>query len=339
MKKFSLVSTVFNEMVRLAATIRDIEHQSLKPAEIVITDAGSTDGTFEALHKWSLESSIDIIILQKKKCNVAEGRNLAIRNAACDLIVSTDFGCRFHPEWLESLVQHFDDPAVKVVGGNFSVLEQEFKSWPELAAYICANGYRNKMDNAFLPSSRSIAYYKHVWEKAGGYPEELTLAGDDTNFAIVLKKKGFKITLEPRPFVYWLRPLMLSGYLKEAKRYAIGDAESRDAQNIRNVLVNSAEFILRSVFLVLIISLMTGWMEFNLATVAVLLISIFGLRSYYRIFRKWWGLRSSRYNLQTLFYAFIFFDLSRLNYIYWYIKNLLKEPKSRIRENQRVSFK
>ena len=66
---FTLVSTVFNEQKRLPETISDLENQSLKPTQIVITDAGSTDDTYEILKDWSANSSIDVVILQKTKCN------------------------------------------------------------------------------------------------------------------------------------------------------------------------------------------------------------------------------------------------------------------------------
>ncbi len=63
---FTLVSTVFNEK-RSFSTIQDIEGQTLKPNEIIITDAGSNDGTFESLLEWSKSSDITIIIQQKNK--------------------------------------------------------------------------------------------------------------------------------------------------------------------------------------------------------------------------------------------------------------------------------
>ena len=43
---------------------------------------------------------------------MAEGRNIAIENAKNDLIVSTDFGCQYEPDWLETLVNYFDDPQI-----------------------------------------------------------------------------------------------------------------------------------------------------------------------------------------------------------------------------------
>ncbi|WP_394334976.1 glycosyltransferase [Niastella yeongjuensis] len=51
-KQFTLVSTVFNERKRIDKTIEDLRNQTLQPAEIIITDAGSTDGTYEALIEW-----------------------------------------------------------------------------------------------------------------------------------------------------------------------------------------------------------------------------------------------------------------------------------------------
>jgi glycosyltransferase involved in cell wall biosynthesis len=327
---FTLVSTVLNEIDRLSATISDLENQTLKPAEIVITDAGSRDGTYEELLKWASQSRLNVRILQKQGCNVAAGRNIAIQHASNEIIVSTDFGCRFHPDWLKSMVGPFQDPLVKVVGGNFSVLENELNSWAERAAYICAGGYANVMDESFLPSSRSIAYYKAVWKEVGGYPEELTLAGDDTTFGNRLKAKGFKITVSEKPLVYWLRPSSLRGYLSEVRRYARGDAESRDSKNMRNVIVNSAELLLRILFLVLIAAVLIGQVRPDATMIVLFVLSLFGFRSSLRIFKNWWSLRSRKYNPAVLLYAFSYFDVARTHYIYWYLRTVWKEPGGRL---------
>ena len=62
-RKFTLVSTVFNEARRLDQSIADIEAQTCPPNEIVITDAGSTDGTWKILNDWKDRSDIPIKIL------------------------------------------------------------------------------------------------------------------------------------------------------------------------------------------------------------------------------------------------------------------------------------
>src|SRR5690606_31532652 len=98
---------------------------TLPPDQIVITDAGSNDGTIQILESWKQRSKIKITILVEKGCNIAQGRNKAIEAADHDLIVSTDFGCRYDSRWLESVVSPFADPEVKVVGGGYGVLEED----------------------------------------------------------------------------------------------------------------------------------------------------------------------------------------------------------------------
>ncbi len=136
MKKFSLVTTVFNEASRLENSLNDIENQSVKPFEIIIVDAGSGDGTWELLNERKKTSTIPYILLQEKSCNVATGRNIAIKNASCDLIVSTDFGCRYHKNWLKSLITPFENPEIQVVGGAYTVNDDELDTIAARADYI-----------------------------------------------------------------------------------------------------------------------------------------------------------------------------------------------------------
>ncbi|NLL27429.1 MAG: glycosyltransferase family 2 protein [Bacteroidales bacterium] len=58
---FSLVSTIFNEAKRLRQTIADLEAQTIKPAEIIITDAGSYDNSWEILTEWQKNSAVPIV--------------------------------------------------------------------------------------------------------------------------------------------------------------------------------------------------------------------------------------------------------------------------------------
>jgi glycosyltransferase involved in cell wall biosynthesis len=332
---FTLVSTVFNEQRRLKETINDIENQTVKPTEIIITDAGSSDGTYETLQAWAQSSSIDIHILQKKKCNVAAGRNFAIQHSKYDLIVSTDFGCRFHREWLASIVQPFADSSVKVVGGGFSVLEDKIRTPAARANYILTNGYNVQVDENFIPSSRSIAYYKNVWSEIGGYCEWLTLAADDLVFGKAIRTKGFKIHTVDKPYVYWGRHEETKGYAKEAFRYGLGDGEAR--VNQRNAISNAVELTLRYLlFTTVILALVNFLIPFVpswIFLIAILLIP--GLRSYIAAFKNWMRLRSGKYNFQIFLISLWLVELTRINYLKGYIKGFFystEDVKKRARE-------
>lgn len=329
---FSLVTTVFNEIKRLDQTIADIENQTLKPNEILIADAGSTDGTLERLRLWKEQSQISIVVFVLQGCNIAEGRNEAIRRAKNELIVSTDFGCRYKPQWLESLIKPFEDPEIQVVGGAFTIIESEVNTPSAKADYVLQNGYPVVMDQYFSTSSRSIAYYRSVWEKVGGYLEWLTLAADDTIFWRMIRQHKFRYQLVPEPNVFWLRHKTFKAFSKEAYRYGLGDGESQI--NFRNMVSHVVETAVRYVFFAFLLCspliLVSGQFLWILALIPL----SFGLRSYKNAWRNWKAIAPEKgYGIGILFSCFRLIEQSRWQYLKGYFKGWLN-PKDGVREGR-----
>lgn len=326
--KISLVTTVFNEAKRIQETINDINNQSFLPAEVIIVDAGSKDGTIEIINNWKNTSSFPIHLFVEKGCNVAEGRNLAIKNAKYDLIVSTDFGCRFHAKWIESLVKPFySDPDLEVTGGAFSVLFKDINSLAAKSDYILQNGYQVKLDEYFSVSSRSIAYKKHVWEKTGGYPEWLTLAADDTIFWKMIRKHQFKYLLVDSPYVYWMRHQSNKAFGKEAFRYGLGDGESKiNYKNFFSLLIETGCRYLLSVY-ILFLPILIVHFPLGLAALPILM---FGLRPYKQAYFNWIKLKAKHPELngRVFLNCLVQIEGSRFNYIKGYLKGLWdKDPE------------
>lgn len=319
---FTLVSTVFNEMKRLDQTIADIEAQTVQPAEIIITDAGSKDGTQERLKKWAEASPIPIKVIIKPRCNVAEGRNLAIAAASYPLIASTDFGCRFEPKWLETIITPFiGRPDLQVVGGAFSVLHDEVHSPAAQADYILSNSYAVNMDEYYSVSSRSIAYKKEVWDKIGGYPEWLTLAADDTIFWRQIKFHGFTYVFEPEPMVYWLRHKTFKGFGKEAGRYGLGDGES--TINFRNFFVIVAETKLRYGFVLALLAWPFLWTVVGPLYLLLLAVFAMGFRPYRFAYNRWSQAKPTHKTFKNLMGCFYMIEVTRWHYIRGYVKGWL----------------
>ena len=318
-KPFSLVTTVFNEAKRLDQTIADIEAQTTKPTEILIADAGSTDGTLERLEEWRAQSSIDVVVFVLQGCNIAVGRNEAIRRAKNDLIVSTDFGCRYKNHWLQSLIQPFDDSEIKVVGGAFEILHDEVKTTAAKADYILQNGYPVVMNQHFSASSRSIAFYKTVWEETGGYLEWLTLAADDTIFWRMIKAKKIRYKLVNQPNVFWLRHKTFKAFAKEAYRYGLGDGES--LINFANMKSHVVETLCRYLFFAMLVFSPLVIVSGSYMFIFLLFPLSFGLRSYKNNFRNW--KKQSRFGFSTLLASFWLTELSRLQYLKGYFKGWL----------------
>ncbi len=212
---FSLVATVKNEARGIATFLASLERQSLKPDEVVLVDGGSTDGTARAIgeHK----SAMPLRLQELPGANIAAGRNAAMRAARHELLVLADAGCALHPDYCRNLVGCFG-PGVDLVGGiyeptngvaNPSVPAWAFLDWQE-----------------FLPSARSMAVRRSLALQIGGFPEHLTLTGEDTLFDVDYRRVSRKWVFNRRAAVTWSFPGDAQSVAALTRRYAEGDGES-----------------------------------------------------------------------------------------------------------------
>ena len=225
----SLVSTVLNDRCGLETFFAAISAQTRTPDEIIIVVAGSKDGTWELMQSeaerrdrpWSFRA------IQEPHCNVARGRNLAIRHASGDIIVSTDIGCSWDAGWLEELVSPLEvRTEIELVNGSWAVFRNDLRTPWALTEWALMGEQKLDATPESSSSSRSIAYRKSTWEHLGGYPEDLTLAADDAVFALLIERADVRRAGAPIVRCYWQRHSDLTGFLKESRRYGIGDGEA-----------------------------------------------------------------------------------------------------------------
>ena len=227
MFKISIVTTVLNDRKGCADFFEQMKLQTLPPSEIVIVDGGSKDGTWEYLEEKAAQSgAFPVQVFQDVGCNVARGRDIAIQHANYDLIVSTDVGCEWHPNWIEELVSPMvKDPEVEAVMGSWEIDESTLQCWGKVeAAWLSSSKFIATPGSH--ASSRSIAYTRDLWKRIGGYPQDLTLAADDMVFALLLHKVARKTAAAPVPRVKWGRHTTLKSYAKEARRNFFGAGEA-----------------------------------------------------------------------------------------------------------------
>jgi cellulose synthase/poly-beta-1,6-N-acetylglucosamine synthase-like glycosyltransferase len=216
--RISLVATVYNEAESIGSWLESVEGQSRTPDEIVIVDAGSTDGTRPILAR--LQDAGRLRFVVELGANVPRGRNRAISEARFPVIAVTDAGTKLDPDWLANLTAPLSDSSVSVVGGFFRPAGRTaFEG--VLAAVITPQ--EHEIDpRKFLPSSRSIAFLKSAWQKVGGYPEWLR-AGEDLVFDMKLREAGFGFAFAPRAVVEWYPRPTLREFFRQYRHYARGD--------------------------------------------------------------------------------------------------------------------
>jgi len=221
--KVSLICTVLNEKSSLKRLMESISAQTRMPDEVVIVDGGSSDGSAEVIREYAKRLNIKVYVVQG--VNIAQGRNIAIRNASHEVIASTDAGCELDRNWLENIVEPFEEnPSVDVVAGVY--LPKDVNgAFERSVAELCYPRVENIKCEEFLPSSRSIAFKKEAWKRARGYPEWLQTA-EDTVFDLQLKREGCKFVLARTAVAFWSIPNNLGNLLLKFFRYGRGDAEA-----------------------------------------------------------------------------------------------------------------
>ncbi len=220
----SLITTVLNEKNNIAEWLTSFVNQSKKPDEIIIVDGGSTDGTWEWLQEQARNNTV--LRIFQEKGNIAHGRNVAIAHARGSYIVVADAGCTYSVAWFEKITTPLVELEAEFVTTAFNPWFKKgdpFKVYLIAAATIPA---KHEFGNDWLPSSRSVAFKKTVWEKAGGYPEWLPIC-EDIVFDLNIQKCNIPTTYIREPLVLWRPRPTLKQYCLQLFKYTRGDGHAQ----------------------------------------------------------------------------------------------------------------
>ncbi|MGB8771488.1 MAG: glycosyltransferase [Candidatus Korobacteraceae bacterium] len=176
MSTVSVIATVLNEVDDIDGLVLSLVHQTLEPAEIIVVDGGSTDGTWDRLQDSALAYT-NLKAIRDPSCNlkesagpIARGRNIAIAAASSEVIACADAGCIYGPDWLARLTEPIRNGQAEYALGGSCLDADEPTTW-DLAS---APFFGIKLDPNQRTKSctaRSMAFRKDLWKRVGGFPE------------------------------------------------------------------------------------------------------------------------------------------------------------------------
>ena len=215
--------TVRNEARTLPRLLDSVLAQTARPADVVIVDGGSTDGTPEVARRYM--DRLPLRLFEMPGANIAQGRNMAVRMAIHKVVAVTDAGVRLAPGWIERLAEPLlaDDPVADVASGFF-VPDAQTPFERAMGATVLPS-LEDIEPQTFLPSSRSVAFRKAAWATAGGYPEWLDYC-EDLVFDMRLRATGHRFVFVPEALVYFRPRSNLRDFCLQYYRYARGDGKA-----------------------------------------------------------------------------------------------------------------
>ncbi|MBM3246778.1 MAG: glycosyltransferase [Candidatus Omnitrophica bacterium] len=222
----SVIIPAKNAQKRIRACVDSVLNLAYQPYEVIVVNDGSTDETLRILSEYP-----KIRVLNTAGLGSSRARNIAVQEAAGELIAFTDADCRVAPDWLTELLKGFSDALVAGVGGRqespadesgFGRVVQDFL---QLAGFI--SGYmqsgRQIQETQHNPSC-NVMYRKSVLLEMGGFLAGLW-PGEDVELDYRIKKKGYSLRFNPGALVFHYRPDNLKDFSRMMARYGWAQGE------------------------------------------------------------------------------------------------------------------
>jgi len=248
MPAVSVAATVLNEVDDIDALVESLMQQTLAPAEVIIVDGGSTDGTWERLQ--AARSKYPTLVpirdescsLQRSPGPIARGRNVATAAASSDVVAFTDAGCTHSPDWLDNLTAPiFQDDSEYSVGGSY--IDPASSTVWDVASAPFFGVKLNPGAATKSCTARSMAFRKELWQRVGGFPETVFL-GEDTVFDSKVRKLVTPAFAERAKAAYQPRHTFRSA-VRQMVSYSVTDGVlgGRSTRLYRNIARCLAEIL------------------------------------------------------------------------------------------------
>lgn len=187
----SVIIPVLNGQKTIARCLESIREQTYDPQnyEILVVDNGSEDNTVSVVKQFP-----EVILLHEERRNSYLARNLGARYAHGQILAFTDADCRAADrKWLSSIARAFNDSSVGGICGEIKAddpetLVERFQAHQDI---FSQRTFQHSRTGSY-PLTANAAYRREVFDKLGGFDEEL-FSGGDLEFALRVEKSGYAI--------------------------------------------------------------------------------------------------------------------------------------------------
>jgi glycosyltransferase involved in cell wall biosynthesis len=281
--KISFITTIYNEEKTIEAFLDSLFMQTRHPDEIIIVDGRSTDLTVKKIKEIRVKNKgykgkFEVII---KKGNRSVGRNEAITCARGDIIVCSDSGNTLDKDWIKNIAEPFKNKFVDVVAGYYEgIAKNVFQKCVIPYALVMPDRVDS---NNFLPATRSVAFRKAIWEKAGKFNEKFS-HNEDYAFAKALQKIHAHIVFRKDAIVYWKPRNTFREAFIMMYRFAYGDAQARILRP--KVILVFLRYLMGIILLVLFF-ITKSYFILTILGLILILYLVWAVQKNYRYVKQW----------------------------------------------------
>ncbi|MBX7258836.1 MAG: glycosyltransferase [Candidatus Hydrogenedentes bacterium] len=208
----SIVIPAHNAAATIEECLEACLAQSYPNTEVIVIDDGSTDNTT------ALSAPFPIRCIRQNQQGPAAARNRGAHEASGEFLVFTDSDCVPAEDWLEQLMQGFDEGVV-AVGGTYGIADDESLLARMIHEEIQC---RHETFGEFVDflGSFNLAVRKSAFLECGGFDESFRAAsGEDNDLSYRLLDTGGKLRFTGEAVVFHYHPTRLRRYLRTQMRH------------------------------------------------------------------------------------------------------------------------
>jgi cellulose synthase/poly-beta-1,6-N-acetylglucosamine synthase-like glycosyltransferase len=218
--KISLVIPAYNEQDYIGECLKSVLENGKDLFEIIVVNNASTDKTVAVAETFS-----NVKVINATKKGLTKARQKGLEEARGNIIAYNDADTKMPEDWVKKVAKYFEeDERVVCVSGPYIYYDQSFISKIFTWVYWLFLAYPSYFFIGYMAVGGNFAVKKSAIEKIGGFDENISFYGEDTDMARRLSKIG-KVKFIPSLYMYTsARRLKGEGLVKMAIKYIINFA-------------------------------------------------------------------------------------------------------------------
>lgn len=208
----SIIIRAYNEEKHIGRLLMGILEQSVKDVQIIIVDSGSTDKTKEIAASYPVE----LVEIEPHEFTFGRALNLGISRAKAELVVMASAHVYpVYPDWLETLLEPFQDEQVGLAYGKQRGSDSTAFSEHQIFHHWYPEESVTRQDHPFC-NNANAAIRRSLWEL---HPYDETLpALEDLEWGKWAMEAGYSISYHTEAVVIHVHNQSLQGIYNRYKR-------------------------------------------------------------------------------------------------------------------------
>jgi biofilm PGA synthesis N-glycosyltransferase PgaC len=217
----TVIIPAYNEAEMVAATIKSVQQQTLRPSHVIVVDDCSTDGTGDVARALG----VTVMCPPANTGSKAGAQNLALRMVDTPFVVALDADTTLAPDALRKLFDAFDRPEVAAACG-FVIPRHVETIWERgrYVEYLFAFSFYKQVQDYYgkpiIASGCFSMYRSEVLRSCGGWSTR-TMA-EDMDLTWTFYQAGHSVRFIPEAVCYPVEPHTCGFLYTQLRRWSHG---------------------------------------------------------------------------------------------------------------------